>query len=1201
MFGKKFYLLLFPMIVLVAVFADIAYAKSVYAIINHPSDIIGAYKIDVNQIEYQTEIQAPQHGYRAIDLAIDSESSCIFITYEGESIIEIINAKTLEYGGSVTATGASNLAGTVFDEAKQKLYTVDRGTHNLFVYFWNPNNKTLTPDGINPKILTDLTDAHGIALDTTNNHLYVTDRTNIIHYYDIDDWNDVNYVNVGQTAVDVDIDSDRGYLYAGGYTYHNYLLKLDLSTGIVEANDIGAGVIGLAVDPNSGLVYTTTYHDQLRVYDTSTSPFTLTDYEDISAGCGVCVPIADVSYKPPAFYFDKVDVNEPNCVLPGDYITYKITYGPNGIDHNNVVITDYLPCQVDYINPFDPNYDDANHTYKWQIGPLSASAPNDFVTLTVCVNLGVEPNGIITNYCEIESDHYLSYAYADTSACFWSPDIIYVDVNAVGCNSGLSWEHADPDILSAFQKAETWDVNQIWGARGTYKPTMTNVRSISFERLDDVTIYGGFAGTESHPNQRDLSDPDNETILSGDIGAPIDQNDNSYHVVKCVDVNNSILDGFTITAGNANAYYPDEPNRYGGGIYCYNSSVIKLTNCTIIQNEGVYGGGIYNYNCSSLMITNCSFRYNSAFYGGTLYNDYSSSDVNITTCVFTGNTAKFYGGGIYNYQSSPAFINCAFSENHAVGYTFGGATYCGLGGGIANYQSSPTLINCTFSGNSALVSSGNYGKGGAIYNTHDSSPAITNCVFSGNVSDAIGGGIYNEFSEPNITYCIFSRNKANVGGGGIYNTFSIPKITNCFFTGNNVTDLLNGLGGAMYNAHDPSPVVVNSIFAGNDALYGGGIGDYNSSPTLTNCTLIGNSASYGGGMYNYNNSSPNLTNCILWGNFGTSDGDEIYNYPSSESYPNISYSDIKASNGSGSNWIVELGQDVGYNIDEDPCFFVVEPWSGSWTKDATYDNSAFQSTLTDADANWAVNELAGKFVNPYTSQVLQFFIVSNDVNTIKVWSDVTDIAGEGDPYYIYDYHLRFESPCIDAGDPDFNPDPNAKDIDGEPRVFDGDYNDVPIVDMGADEYYWSPADINSDGFVNFFDYAFFASAWLTIPTDQYYNEDCDLEDDNLIDNKDIALFCKDWLWQTVWAKAFPSAYDEGLGRSMSMGMGEGFFPSMQTKQAQPELTAADFEEILKWLEDLWLTDEEVRKTIPEDEWQKFIEAVIQAAKEQIYN
>ncbi len=81
--------------ILIACSSPTARAKSVYAIIDNAGDIIGAYKIDANQIDYQAEIQAPQQGSIAIDLAIDSDSSCIFITYESSYIIEIMNAKTL--------------------------------------------------------------------------------------------------------------------------------------------------------------------------------------------------------------------------------------------------------------------------------------------------------------------------------------------------------------------------------------------------------------------------------------------------------------------------------------------------------------------------------------------------------------------------------------------------------------------------------------------------------------------------------------------------------------------------------------------------------------------------------------------------------------------------------------------------------------------------------------------------------------------------------------------------------------------------------------------------------------------------------------------------------------------------------------------------------------------------------------------------
>jgi len=123
------------------------------------------------------------------------------------------------------------------------------------------------------------------------------------------------------------------------------------------------------------------------------------------------------------------DVNDGNSVLPGDYITYEITYGPNGYSDANVVITDYLPVGVDPNNLSDPNYDIEKHTYTWQIGSLDANDPNDSVTLTVKVNEGADPNGIITNYCEIESETACTPAILGASVCCWGGDIIYVDGN----------------------------------------------------------------------------------------------------------------------------------------------------------------------------------------------------------------------------------------------------------------------------------------------------------------------------------------------------------------------------------------------------------------------------------------------------------------------------------------------------------------------------------------------------------------------------------------------------------------------------------------------------------------------------------------------------------------------------------------------------------------------------------------------------
>jgi hypothetical protein len=62
------------------------------------------------------------------------------------------------------------------------------------------------------------------------------------------------------------------------------------------------------------------------------------------------------------------------------------------------------------------------------------------------------------------------------------------------------------------------------------------------------------------------------------------------------------------------------------------------------------------------------------------------------------------------------------------------------------------------------------------------------------------------------------------------------------------------------------------------------------------------------------------------------------------------------------------------------------------------------------------------------------------------WYPDDDVWTDGD------YHLLPGSPCIDAGNPDFVPEPESLDMDEEPRVF----NDR--ADMGADEYH----DCNGD-------------------------------------------------------------------------------------------------------------------------------------------
>ncbi|MDL2224517.1 hypothetical protein LJB92_04305, partial [Bacteroidales bacterium OttesenSCG-928-M06] len=173
-----------------------------------------------------------------------------------------------------------------------------------------------------------------------------------------------------------------------------------------------------------------------------------------------------------------------------------------------------------------------------------------------------------------------------------SKGIIYVNKNKTG--EGNSWSKPMTELADALYAAEVLNaekantVKEIWVAAGTYYPTIkaaeidtkgkaTTNRDNAFVLLKNVKIYGGFTGTESSIEDRDWIN--NPTILSGDRGVVGDNTDNCFHVViSHDDVGTALLDGFTITDGNANGYQSISVNTGiifqgdGGGMYNYASS-----------------------------------------------------------------------------------------------------------------------------------------------------------------------------------------------------------------------------------------------------------------------------------------------------------------------------------------------------------------------------------------------------------------------------------------------------------------------------------------------------------------------------------------------------------------------------------------------------------------------------------------------------
>jgi hypothetical protein len=420
---------------------------------------------------------------------------------------------------------------------------------------------------------------------------------------------------------------------------------------------------------------------------------------------------------------------------------------------------------------------------------------------------------------------------------------VYVDSAAAGSNNGTSWGNAYASLQSALGAAIHGD--QIWVARGTYKPTTGTDRAISFKMVVGVNMYGGFNGTETVYSQRDWKR--NVSILSGDIGVVGDSSDNSYTVVKGAD--SATIDGFTITYGYAdsNAY---KINICGGGMTNYKVSPI-VRNCIFTKNTTYsFGGGMYNNNCKP-RIEDCTFSFNVSTNGdaGGMFIDDVPTE--IFNCVFDHNCASSEGGGICIYNTSypqsastTLLSNCTFRNNIA-----------NEGGGM--YVTCPTAIvkisGCDFVDNYAEL------DGGGLVADCLCSLTVTNSIITNNTADGYcwvdegntyyygGGGMAIFESYVNLSNCTIVKNKSMYGGAlstgvGINNRPTRLLMQNSILYDNKA----DSLGNEIFNGDSTRSVLSYTDIkggVGNIINYGGSttkdsIGNINSDPLFIDTSNI---------------------------------------------------------------------------------------------------------------------------------------------------------------------------------------------------------------------------------------------------------------------------------------------------------------------------------------------------------------------------
>lgn len=812
--------------------------KSVYAITNHSTSNTNAYLIDPNgTISFQASVEGSIWiDERATGLCVWSEVERLFATYEDGPTISWASTKTLtrEPDDEIDAPETS-LAGIVADETNDVLYVVTRSNGHLYTYTYDEFEDTLIlvhpndPEYPNRtyRQLEGLESGNtlGLALDDDTGLLYVANGTPTVRYYNTETWELEDSITMDYSSVGIYIDGE-GYLYAGGYMYqpHNYLLRYDLDgnpndPSTSENKDMGYIITDIAVDRDTGILYTTTRRDingrigAVEVYDptywysTDANDFIIDVESDLTfsgpAGIGI-----GSRYKPPhGMYINKVDdVNEiTECVSLGDTYQYDIVFRPGPYDESNVIITDSLPEGVDFVSA-DPNdgayYPRPEHKYVWDLGDVSANDPNKYFTLEVKVNQWSEPSGTLDNLIAAESESsYVEYEEYTPVCCWDTGNIIYVDIDAVyqsgwigelfwqkGLNTGTSWENAYRDLQNALARARKGCGSEIWVAEGTYRPSNSDV-GISFDMVPDVGIYGGFNATETQRNQRNWKMYD--SILSGYI---LEQRSNKI-VRGSGYLGNAVLDGFTIKDGIVGIYCEDtwdlndlcEPvfanctitNNNDEGMQFYDYADATVSNCEVIGNIG--NGIDLDDNCWPV-INNCTIG------------DNNGEGISCTNSVFFVTGTQIIdnnGDGVYLYGSDPTITHCVIEENAGIGINSDAYSNCfasmnlirlngesgiscnsySLANEIYNnwiYHNGLDGINCYDTTSYAVVRNNTivYNDGYGVACDAGRQPIVTNSIVWGNLS----GDVYN--CSP--TYSCFDN-----GTSGTDNIAVDPNFAHC--------------------------------------------------------------------------------------------------------------------------------------------------------------------------------------------------------------------------------------------------------------------------------------------------------------------------------------------------------------------------------------------------------------------------------------
>lgn len=321
--------------------------------------------------------------------------------------------------------------------------------------------------------------------------------------------------------------------------------------------------------------------------------------------------------------------------------------------------------------------------------------------------------------------------------------IRYVKPIATGTGDGSTWANASADLQKMIDElADNNPQNQtgeVWVAAGTYTPQSQLISgtgySASFRMRDGISVYGGFAGTETSKFDREKGtmpwDFTYPTVLEAAYYSHDDfkwtdkkwtLTSDSRHVVwfapmpgESAFTNVTTLDGVTIQGGYAQGGtgLDDFKTDRGGGVYMDGANAY-LSNCIVKENYATgNGGGVYLKD--GRVMTSFIYNNNADADGGAVYVD----DAGLVLRSMLSNNSAHNGAGAYLHNGTgndetgndhPEFLilsTCVVSNNTMTG---NGAVYCDKGG---------VMMQNTITNNSCITATdatdSNASRTGGIY------------------------------------------------------------------------------------------------------------------------------------------------------------------------------------------------------------------------------------------------------------------------------------------------------------------------------------------------------------------------------------------------------------------------------------------------------------------------------------------------------